>query len=368
VEVLEGRSEIRIDIHKGKNPVLVRPQDTGAGDKVTSHSGPRPYLLTFIPVWNGILFSDSPVVTPLTAYTYIQKDPDLSLPEEIEKQLQVGEQDRPPRFGKNGEFLPLFEGAWDPGEVNFLLNKDERIAVSNAKKNNWPEGSVQSTQAFTLIETPSTDFSNVNVGDTVLGFAGGDFSVTPSRTKVTAINETTDSEGFVISRSLTLGADNFQSVGAGFRVEADPAEVFRAGRTAISNVLHTAGSEDLRDRGMTAYEEAKTAARRAGKDDEDQYNAGLGAVVVEVERGPQLLGLEIPDDEKAHVNFGKDLTVTFERCGGSVQFKPVYFTDELRTHYLHVGRAQINKDQPVGEDADAQEALIVGPNLFLSAS
>jgi len=355
VEVLEGRSEIKIDINGGKNPVLVRPSDTGAGDKVTSHSGPRPYLLTFIPVWNGILFSDSPLVTPLTAYTYIQKDSELSLPEEIEKQLQKGEQDRPPRFGKNGEFLPLFEGAWDPAGLQTAVANGEAAAVENAKKNNWPEGSVQATQAFTLIETDSTDFQNVNVGDTVLGFAGGDFTVTPSRTKVTVINETTDFEGFVISRSLTLGADNFQSVGAGFRVEADPASVFAAGKTSISQTLQSRGSDDLRDRGILAYDEARTAARRAGKNEEGQHEAGVEAVLVEVAKGPQLLGLEIPDDAKAHVSFGDNLNVSFERCGGSVQFKPVYFTDELRTHYLHVGRAQVNKDQPPGKDADADK-------------
>lgn len=84
----EGRAEAEI-VWSGRKEAFRFTVNPGAGTKTTHHYGERPYMLTFIPVWNGLLISDSPPGSSNWAdkVTYIQKDPSKNFQDGINKVL-----------------------------------------------------------------------------------------------------------------------------------------------------------------------------------------------------------------------------------------------------------------------------------------
>jgi hypothetical protein len=83
----EGKPEVEVYIH-GHDTVKVTV-NPGAGGITTHHFGERPYCLTFIPVWNGILISDHPPGSPNwpDKVTLVKKNPNRSMVEEVNKIL-----------------------------------------------------------------------------------------------------------------------------------------------------------------------------------------------------------------------------------------------------------------------------------------
>jgi hypothetical protein len=110
--LFQDRSEAEIKLTKGSvyepTYVTVNP---GAADKTRSNMGENSYSLTFIPVWNGVLFSDSAQASQNfgNKVTYVQKNPKIKLSDMVQKIMRKDENDAPPRWGADGEQLPEFE-------------------------------------------------------------------------------------------------------------------------------------------------------------------------------------------------------------------------------------------------------------------
>jgi hypothetical protein len=66
----------------------------------------------------------------------------------------------------------------------------------------------------------------------------------------------------------------------------------------------------------------------------------------------------LADDQKgirpkpADMNFGETLKVNYERCGGSLRFRPVYFTKGFRTSYLTHGQGTECEEPEEGEEEE----------------
>jgi len=85
-----------------------------------------------------------------------------------------------------------------------------------------------------------------------------------------------------------------------------------------------------------AYSEAYNEATGNGQSVEQAHEAGKEAGKVELNKIKNgSYGVKIAT---GNIDFGKTLKILFYRCGGAVQFKPVYFTKTLRTQYLHRGQ------------------------------
>lgn len=111
-EIMETRSEMKIEFATSGGTEAIRRQVTlnpSAISKTSSHAGPQPYHLTFIPVWNGVLFSDSEPSTDSwpARIVYIPKNTKKNAASEIHDRLEKNANDKPPRWGKDGEKLPM---------------------------------------------------------------------------------------------------------------------------------------------------------------------------------------------------------------------------------------------------------------------
>jgi len=291
VHLDQSRSELRIDL--GGEVTTLKTLNPGAGAKTTTNKGPNPYSLTFIPVWNGILVSDMPQASEnwISKVTYIPKNAKVDVGEEIEKHLSAQEQEKPPRFGKDGEFLPRLEGT--RGE----LTKEELAELVDTEANK----AVQNALGPDPLD-PQVSFEE----------------------------------------ELAIGE-----------------------QIALSLVKKHEGQK-LTDKARASYRQAAQEAKAAGNE-EDQFEAGLEALKNTILEGvrPEL-GIALGEKNKGakdavekaqQVDFGKNLDVTFERGGGLIQFKPVYFTDEIRLHYLHAGSTRVREPK---KKALAAAAAVAG--------
>lgn len=83
----EGRPEMELT-YEGKEPVRIAVNPS-AGSRTLHHYGERPYLLSFIPVWNGLLISDSPpgATNWSDNVTFVPKNSNASVVDAMNKAL-----------------------------------------------------------------------------------------------------------------------------------------------------------------------------------------------------------------------------------------------------------------------------------------
>lgn len=81
----EGKPEVKITIGSNE-PMNMTIQPSAAGI-FTHHFGERPYILTFIPVWNGLIISDAPPGSPNWGdrVAYVPKDFNSNIVDELNK-------------------------------------------------------------------------------------------------------------------------------------------------------------------------------------------------------------------------------------------------------------------------------------------
>jgi len=112
----EGRPEAKISFNGRTETITINP---GASSRTRTDAGYRSYELTFIPVWNGIVFADS---SPSSSNwqekaTYIKKTLDKTMFTEYQEQFhQKTSSTTPsiPRFGDSGELLPTPDPVGEP--------------------------------------------------------------------------------------------------------------------------------------------------------------------------------------------------------------------------------------------------------------
>jgi len=165
---------------------------------------------------------------------------------------------------------------------------------------------------------------------------------------------------------LIAGADAFNFKEA--QLTTQEGESLEAGLEAALQTTQSAEGLNVRNDAEKVFRKAQAAAAKKGFSESKQFDEGLTAILIFlIEGGAKDLGIVLGENSPIvkdaitkQVSFGQNLKVTFVRCGGNIQFRPVYFTDEMRVHFLHPGTTRVREDLPKDKEEQPKAVNVLG--------